>query len=280
LVALVPAAQEVELGEHQISLAMGVQRVIRHVANRFPSLATAAFVYQRLRKSKRAFSRAGEETRGLRELVRESPDGRVLELTPEELVDLRIGLQPLVAWQKRQEIIPALEQFERLRPQRVCEIGTAAGGTLYLLTRVSAPDALVVSIDLAISPHTRVLRERLARPGQRIVSLAGDSHSEETALELERLLDGKPLDALFIDGDHSYDGVRTDFERYGRLVRSGGIIALHDVNEDFRTRHGIETQSFSGEVPRFWRELKERHRTEELIADPEQDGFGIGLVYV
>ena len=52
------------------------------------------------------------------------------------------------------------------------------------------------------------------------------------------------------------------------------------MNEDFRTRRGFETPSISGEVPRFWRELKERYRTEELIADPEQDGYGIGLVYV
>jgi predicted O-methyltransferase YrrM len=259
---------------------MKVERVIRRTVDRFPSLATAVFVYRRLRKSERGFARAGREKRGVRELVRVSSDGRLLELTPEELFDLRISVQPVVASQQVDEIVPALERIERLRPQRVCEIGTAAGGTLYLLTRVSAPDALVVSIDLTISPHTRALRERLARPGQRVVSLAGDSHSEETAVRMEQLLDGQPLDALFIDGDHSYDGVRADFERYGRLVRSGGIIALHDVNEDFRTRHGIVTPSISGDVPRFWRELKERHRTEELIADPEQDGFGIGLVYV
>ena len=247
---------------------------------RLQSLATAAFVYRRLLKSERAFARAGRDERGIRELVRVSPDGRLLELTPEELVDVRINMQPVVASQQLDEIVPALERIERLRPQRVCEIGTAAGGTLYLLTRVSAPDALVVSIDLVISPHTRALRERLARAGQRVVSLSGDSHKEETAVRLERLLDGRPLDVLFIDGDHSYDGVRADFERYGPLVRSGGIIALHDINEDFRTKHGVETPSISGEVPRFWGELKDRHRTEELIADPAQDGFGIGLVYV
>jgi predicted O-methyltransferase YrrM len=247
---------------------------------RFPSLATALGVYRQLRRSSRAFSRAGRDERGLRGLVRQSPDGRLLEPVAEGLVDLRIDLAPLVASQKLEELVPALERIAALRPRRVCEIGTSAGGNLYLLTRVSAADALVVSIDLSIPPHTTALRERLARPGQRLVSIAGDSHSEETAAELERLLAGEKLDALFIDGDHSYEGVRADFERYAPLVREGGIIALHDVNEDFRTRRGIETPSISGDVPRFWRELKERHQTEELIADPEQDGYGIGLVYV
>jgi predicted O-methyltransferase YrrM len=247
---------------------------------RLPSLATALAVYRLLRRSATGFARAGGDERGLRELVRQSADGRLLELVPEGLVDLRIDPAPLVASQKLEELVPALERIGALRPQRVCEIGTSAGGTLYLLTRVSAPDALVVSIDLTIPPHTQALRSRLARRGQRVVSIVGDSRDEETVAELEHVLEGRALDALFIDGDHSYDGVRSDFELYGRLVRSGGIVALHDVNEDFRTRDGVETPSISGEVPRFWRELKERSRTEELIADPSQDGYGIGLVYV
>jgi predicted O-methyltransferase YrrM len=243
-------------------------------------LATALGVYRRLRRSKRAFARAGGDDRPLRDLVRQTPDGRLLEPTLDGLIDPRVELVPLVASQKLEELVPALERIAELTPRRVCEIGTSAGGTLYLLTRVSAPDALIVSIDLAIPPPTAALRERFARPGQRLVSIAGDSHSAETARELERLLRGEQLDALFIDGDHTYDGVRADFERYAPLVRSGGIVALHDVNEDFRTSRGVDSPSISGDVPRFWRELQERHRTEELVADPEQDGYGIGLVYV
>ena len=239
------------------------------------SLTTALGVFRQLSRSARAFSRAGRDERDLRELVRQSPDGRLLEPVA-ELVDLRIELAPVVASQKLEELVPALERIAELRPRRVCEIGTSAGGTLYLLTRVSEPDALIVSIDLTTAPHTAALRERLARSGQRLVSIAGDSHSDETFAELERVLGGEKLDGLFIDGDHSYDGVRADFERYSPLVREGGIIALHDIKEDF----GVDSPSISGDVPRFWRELKERYRTEELIADPEQDGYGIGLVYV
>ena len=37
------------------------------------------------------------------------------------------------------------------------------------------------------------------------------------------------VDFLFIDGDHSLEGVKLDDEQYGQLVRSGGIIAFHDV---------------------------------------------------
>jgi predicted O-methyltransferase YrrM len=176
--------------------------------------------------------------------------------------------------------MPLLDRIQALRPRFVCEIGSSAGGTLYLLTRVSQEQAVIVSVDLGIPPHTRAARARLARKGQRLVSIEGDSHSAETKDAVVRALGGNPLDVLFIDGDHSYDGVRADFEQYSPLVRKDGIVALHDINADFEARHGVSTPSISGDVPRYWNELKERYETEELIADPEQDGFGIGIVYV
>ena len=38
------------------------------------------------------------------------------------------------------------------------------------------------------------------------------------------------FDALFIDGNHSYEYVKKDLENYWEKVRLGGIVALHDVN--------------------------------------------------
>ena len=40
---------------------------------------------------------------------------------------------------------------------------------------------------------------------------------------------GRPLvDFVFIDGDHSYEGLRDDWENWRSLTAPGGIIALHD----------------------------------------------------
>ena len=41
-----------------------------------------------------------------------------------------------------------LAHMSALRPQVVVEIGTASGGTLFLLSRAAAPNALLVSLDL------------------------------------------------------------------------------------------------------------------------------------
>ena len=54
----------------------------------------------------------------------------------------------LYAWQKEREILALLARLEPLAPRRLLEIGTAAGGTLLLLSRVASPEALLVSIDM------------------------------------------------------------------------------------------------------------------------------------
>jgi predicted O-methyltransferase YrrM len=45
------------------------------------------------------------------------------------------------------------------------------------------------------------------------------------------VLNEQNLDFLFIDGDHTYKGVKEDFEMYSPLVRKGGVIAFHDITK-------------------------------------------------
>jgi len=37
------------------------------------------------------------------------------------------------------------------------------------------------------------------------------------------------LDLLFIDGDHSYDGVKADWDTYKGLLTKGSIVVFHDI---------------------------------------------------
>ena len=39
----------------------------------------------------------------------------------------------------------------------------------------------------------------------------------------------EPIDLLFLDGDHSYEAVRRDFEDWAAKIRPGGFLAMHDV---------------------------------------------------
>ncbi len=42
-----------------------------------------------------------------------------------------------------------------------------------------------------------------------------------------------PLSFAFIDADHSYDAVRSDFEKVSQWIHSGGVLAFHDTTSIF-----------------------------------------------
>jgi cephalosporin hydroxylase len=182
--------------------------------------------------------------------------------------------------QKRTEICSLLEILASTRPRRVCEIGADRGGTLALISSVSAPDARILSLDISYSKRAATLNQLLCAPRQ-LTCIEGDSHHAATYERVKAWLDGDQLDFLFIDGDHSYEGVKSDYETYGPLVRTGGLIAFHDIVEDYRTRFGQATVHDVGQVPAYWKELKSLvHGAEDIIEDAGQDGYGIGLLRV
>jgi hypothetical protein len=41
------------------------------------------------------------------------------------------------------------------------------------------------------------------------------------------------IDVLFIDGDHSYEGVKLDFDLYSTILSDKGIIMIHDTDESY-----------------------------------------------
>jgi hypothetical protein len=41
------------------------------------------------------------------------------------------------------------------------------------------------------------------------------------------------IDVLFIDGDHSYEGVKLDFELYSKLLSPKGIVLIHDTDAEY-----------------------------------------------
>lgn len=47
------------------------------------------------------------------------------------------------------------------------------------------------------------------------------------------ILQGIKIDVLFIDGDHSYEGVKKDFELYSKILSPNGIIIFHDTDERY-----------------------------------------------
>ena len=180
--------------------------------------------------------------------------------------------------QVRTEISALIDRLRALQPQVIVEVGTHKGGNSFLFCNAVTSGQLVVGVDLCVQNGDKLVH--FTRKGQRYYPLHGDSQTEAMKARVQAKLGGRAVDFLFIDGDHSYKGVKADFELYAPLVRSGGIIALHDIVADHRTRYGRETGCYAGEVHQYWQELKARYDCEDLIENPEQDGFGIGVVRV
>lgn len=187
--------------------------------------------------------------------------------------------EPLIAPnQKESEIVWLLEMLGSAPPEVVLEIGTDRGGTLFLWTRVAAPDAVLLTLDIKrmigrlgpFSPFALV-RRSFERDGQRVELIDDvDSQDAETLERVLALLDGRAVDFLFVDGNHRYEAVRRDFELYEPLVRPGGLIAFHDVSP----RTTPDTEGTAA----FWAELKEIGSTDEMIAAGAA-GYGMGVYF-
>ena len=67
----------------------------------------------------------------------------------------------------------------------------------------------------------------------------GSSHSPTSVEKLEKILNGKKLDLLFIDGDHTYKSVLSDWLLYKEFVEKDGIIAFDD-SESNLNNYGVK----------------------------------------
>src|SRR5438105_1200505 len=182
--------------------------------------------------------------------------------------------------QRKWELVAMMAQVKRLRPNVVVEIGSYRGGSLRCWSAVCPSRTKFVSIDLPweasgeVDPSAEIERtRRFLKPSQMLNWLRMDSHSAATRDELLKILGSRKVDFLFIDGDHSYAGVKRDYELYHELVRPGGLIAFHDIlpNKKYPEIN----------VPMYWAEIKGRHQVDELVDnnDLEEVWGGIGVVH-
>lgn len=197
--------------------------------------------------------------------------------SPAQLVDISMTCPAIQSQQIRSEFLELAKMVKEQNCKYIMEIGTYRGGTLFVFSQLAAPQATVISLDFHFSLLGKVygaiqkpLLRKFVRNGKSLFLLRQNSHLPETLKVVRDILQGHELDFLFIDGDHTYQGVREDFLMYSQLVREGGLIAFHDVAESGGSR----------EVHRLWSELKPNYRHEEFIHTTGSGAMGIGVLRV
>jgi predicted O-methyltransferase YrrM len=113
----------------------------------------------------------------------------------------------------------------------IVEIGRFKGGSTLLMASAMAAGSTLWSYDLHVPTQPVLvgvdldgeLAEALQRlgVGGGVHLVVGDSRTVE--------IPTGPFDILFIDGDHSYEGAKADYQRWASHVREGGHLLFHDA---------------------------------------------------
>ena len=116
--------------------------------------------------------------------------------------------------------------------RRVAEIGVWHGVTTRRLRAAMAPNGKLYAIDpypvgrLGFSAQRHIARREVATVKNGTVHWIRATGADTGRFFASRKK--APVDFLFIDGDHSYEGLREDWEAWSGLVAPDGIVALHD----------------------------------------------------
>jgi len=155
----------------------------------------------------------------------------------------------------------------------ILEIGTSRGGSLYPLLKNADDNAEVISIDLPdgkfggeFGLQDESVMQSWKRNGQKLHIIRGDSSSSEVVDKVKSIINGKKFDFVFVDGDHTYSGVKLDYLTYKEYTN--GMMAFHDIAE--------HSNNPDVGVNKFWKELS-GNKT-EIIEDTTQGWAGIGVI--
>lgn len=157
--------------------------------------------------------------------------------TPKELRDAFCFLYP--------GELEELARITKLLPPDpvIVNIGAGVGtsGSIFLSSR---PDSRLITVDIqgGVSPHGGIGNERGALaamgliPGRFYVPITGDSKAVGKAWKRPQ------VEAIFVDGDHTYEGCKGDFDAWLPHLKPGGYLMVHDYGkiEHYRQLHGVE----------------------------------------
>jgi predicted O-methyltransferase YrrM len=113
----------------------------------------------------------------------------------------------------------------------VVEIGRFKGGSTLIFASAMRELVELWSYDFHVALRPDMPGEQLDAELRAALERYGLAHKVHLLVADSRTADppARPIEVLFIDGDHSYEGAQADFERWGAFVAYGGHLLFHDA---------------------------------------------------
>lgn len=181
--------------------------------------------------------------------------------------------------QIKSELLKLTQILFKIKPKVIIEIGTGSkGGTLFIFCSAADPQATIISIDLiggkdggGYAFWRTLLYHSFKKPNQKLYLIRGKSKDVKIISQVKSILNGQKADFLFIDGDHSLNGVKKDYQIYSPFVKKGGLIGFHDI-----CHHDPKLDCH---VDKYWNKIKVGEKYQEIVENYQQGWAGIGLIY-
>jgi predicted O-methyltransferase YrrM len=140
------------------------------------------------------------------------------------------------------------ELLRRLVATSACvvEVGVYEGSSSVQLVAAMPPEATLHLVDPyvenALRPGWRGVERATRRTVGRAARRAGGPRLRWhvcTSEEAAQRWNGTPVDVVFIDGDHTREGARLDWDLWSPHVPAGGAVVFHDAREGKREGRGL-----------------------------------------
>jgi len=188
-------------------------------------------------------------------------------MIPKSLSLNPVYLAPSSWWQ---HVPIAYWLVETIKPKRIVELGTHYGVSFFAFCEAAeafSPDTFAYAIDSwSGDEHASFYGEEVFA---KVQNHWESSHKQRSALirsEFDTALqyfEDDSIDILHIDGLHTYEAVKHDFEIWLPKMRKSSLILFHDIN--------VRERDFG--VWKLWQELKSNYKTCEVM-----NGHGLGLL--
>lgn len=220
----------------------------------------------------------GDQSTGPSEFERLAVDSdadRNAELGFDDVLNgLRLSLMspPVNVFSAWTNLVPSLGVlFSLLKPRRYVELGVHNGMSFYSACEFSNSLGLgteCVAIDSwEGDPHAGFHEQTVYEDFKLIL---GERFPDQIFIksyfdEARDLFEDGSIDLIHIDGFHSYDAVKHDFETWLSKLSTRGVMIFHDTN--------VHERDFG--VWLFWAEISKKYPSIELY-----HGHGLGILYV